>query len=369
MPTVAELLAEVTKDEIKQLLLDLLEGKDFPIDDWNDGGVERTLIEAEAWTIEDLYKLVPLICGAGFLEEEACAGPWLTIHAKSQYGTDRTLSVFAVDTCRLTCAAGSGPVNITAGQLWATDATGLLFNNTEAGVLADGGTLDLKFKAESPGSTYNLTRGAINKLVTPLPGVTITNIEGGLVTTGADEESDAKLKQRCRTRWATLGGATAATYENWALTANEAVTRVRVKDNHPRGQGTVDVVIAGDAVLGGDVVTAVTDYIAERKPITDDVAIVAAAEKNVAPTGTGKVKAGFKAQAELEIAQALAGLAKGHSLGGTLYTAQIVEDVMGATGMVDLQLTNPATPETTFTETEFLTITVDFVAGLVLTEV
>lgn len=367
MPTLAELLKGKTAKEILDSLLTRLQGKGLPVTDWNVGGVERTTLEVEAEVQKDVYDFAPLIAAGGNLDD--AEGDWLTLYAKSQYGEDRKEAVFTVDTCRLTCAAGFGPVTVEVGQLWATDATGLLFNNSEGGTVADGGTLDLRFKAEQAGSKYNLARGAINKLVTPLPGVTIANINGGLVTTGADEEADSSLKNRCQLKWTSLGGATKGAYAFWALSSHSSITKVKVLDSQPRGRGTVDVIIAGDGPLGADVVTAATDYIADKKPITDDTSTYAATEKAVAVQGSGKVRAGNKASAETAIAENLAQLTKDTAIGGTLYNAALIEQIMLPEGMLDAQLTAPAGPSTALGSNEFLTLTIDFVNGFVLTEV
>lgn len=364
MPTLDELLKGKTASELMTALLNRLQGKGFPITDWTEGGVERTQLEVEAAVLADVHALVPTIAKGGFLDTST--GDWLTLYAKSQYNEERKAAVFTVDTIRLTCAVGSGPVNIAAGQLWATDATGLLFNNGAAGIIPDGGTLDLEFTAEQAGSKYNLARGAINKLVTSLPGVTITNTT--LVTTGADVESDESLRSRCRLKWQALGGATAGAYAYWALSSNSAITKARVLDNQPRGRGTVDVIVAGDGALGADVVTAATDYIAAKKPITDDVSTYAATERSIAITGTGKVKAGNKAKAETEIADNLSQLEKDTAIGGVLYDGAVWRQVMNAIGMVDATFTGLA-DQTALATAEFLTLTIDFAAGFVLTEV
>src|SRR5690606_696186 len=102
------------------------------------------------------------------------------------------------------------------------------FTNLTGGTLSLGGTLDLSWEAEEPGDDYNLANGTLTVMVTPLAGVTVANPDPGTGTwitqTGADEESDPELRERCRNKWSTLGtGSTEDSYEFWAKQASNEV--------------------------------------------------------------------------------------------------------------------------------------------------
>jgi hypothetical protein len=351
MPTLAELLTAKTKDEIFQELVDALAAMDLPVTDWNIGGVERTHLEVEAQVQADLWALVPLIASSGFLFSELCVGAWVDLLAENFYDEVRNPAVFTVDTIRLTCPAGFGPYTIEAGDLWAANAAGKLFNNTAGGTLAAGGTLDLTFQAESPGSAYNLPRNTITILKTPLPGVTITNITGGLVTSGTDQESDAAYKNRCRLKWASLAtGAPDDFYRYWALKADPTITKVKVI-TQARGQGTVDVVIWGEGGLGAGVPAAAQAFLRTKAPLTDNDGLeaYAATEVTLTLTGTITVKAGYLATAQARVAANLASLQVDTPIAGTLAHAQAVDALVDRdVGVTDAVITtvgfDPDTP-------------------------
>lgn len=54
--------------------------------------------------------------------------------------------------------------------------------------------------------------------------------------------------ERYRLQWAANNGCTKYAYKAWALSV-PGVSSVEILDQHPRGQGTVDVVVRGSAVL------------------------------------------------------------------------------------------------------------------------
>jgi uncharacterized phage protein gp47/JayE len=89
-----------------------------------------------------------------------------------------------------------------------------------------------------------------------------------------DEESDAALRQRCFLAWEELSqGGTAAAYVSWALSV-PGVKSAFVDDTLPRGEGTVDVYIMGEAGLPDPaLVTAVQAVVDQNRPITADALV------------------------------------------------------------------------------------------------
>ena len=76
----------------------------------------------------------------------------------------------------------------------------------------------------------------------------VANTADWLVSEGADEEGDESLQRRYVLEWQGQAGVTRAAYERAALSVT-GVADVRVADQHPRGEGTVDVIVAGTAGL------------------------------------------------------------------------------------------------------------------------
>ncbi len=340
MPSLRSLLTPKSRDTILQELIDLLREKGFFITDWHPGGVGRTLLEVDAAALEDLYALVPAIAAGGYLA--TAQGPWLDLLAESAYDLRRHPATFARGRVVLTAEPGYGPYTLEPGDLWLGTPDGLRYHNTTGGVLPMGGTLEVEVQAESPGSRYNVPAGAISILHTPLPGVSVTNPPDWLLEAARDKETDEELRRRARLRWASLGtGATRAAYEFWALTAHPTVTKVRVLDDHPRGQGTVDVVIWGEGGLGDDVVSAVDAYIQERRPLTADVAVYSATPRTVDVEATVYVRAGYLFQAQAVVAEELAALQRATPIGGILYRSALIEALFARPYAVNVVLAQP----------------------------
>lgn len=172
--TLADLLAAKSADKVLAALLAELQAGGFPTTAWNDGDPERTLVEAEAATQEDLWALAPSIAGGGHIDY--AEGDWLTLLAHNRYTTDRIASVATVGTIKLTCAATAGPYTISVGQLQFKGSGGNLYRNTTGGTLNTSGTLNVTVVADSPGADQgNDGADTITQMTTPLAGVTCTN--------------------------------------------------------------------------------------------------------------------------------------------------------------------------------------------------
>lgn len=350
-----DLLQPQTADQQLELLLARLRARGFEVDDWHSGGVARTLLELYAELLADWSKLVPTIAAGGFLE--TAQGPWLDLVASSQYGLVRAPAVAARGVVRLTAAAGFGPYTVEPGRLWFATPSGLRYLGVTGGTLPQGGTLDVTVEAEAAGADYNVAPGSITVMITPLPGVSCTNLPGWLLRAGVDGESDERLRTRCRARWAELGyGATRAAYEFWALQAHPSVTRVRVLDQHPRGQGTVDVVIYGEGGLGSDVVSEVDAFVQQRRPVTADVSVYEANPRSVEVQATVYVMASHRAEAERRAVANLQRFHREHPIGEPVYRAALIELLMEPPGVVNVDLVSPAS-DITLAATEVASIT------------
>lgn len=343
--TLADLIQARSAETLKAELLTLLAAEDFPVTDWHEGGVERTLVEVDATVLADVDSTVAAIAAGGQLDNAEKG--WLTLYAKGRYGLDRTPAVVAVHEVELTDAASAGPFTITPGQLWFSNAGGMRFTNVDGGTLDEGGTLTLQVRAESPGAAYNVGLGTITNMLTPLPGVTVTNT--AVITSGTDEETDAALKQRCRDRWGELGiGGTAAAYRNWAQEASDQVTRVLAT---PSGadDGTVDVLIAGAAGAIDDQVDIVQAFLDERVPLSAEAVVASATNATIALVGTVYVTASqlatAKAQGEANIAAlAMATEIGGNDIGGGakgIALSEIIGRLMAPAGVRNVVLSAP----------------------------
>ncbi|GAA6731941.1 hypothetical protein YIM73518_17050 [Thermus brockianus] len=144
------------------------------------------------------------------------------------------------------------------------------------------GVGELRYRAEGPfapnvlvevwsegvGSRYNLPPGTRLLPVTVVGGLEALEVEE-VLEPGLDRETDEELRARLILAWPALGrGSTYHAYMGWALEDPE-VRKVQVIDDHPRGQGTVDVVIAPARGLPSpELLARVQRVVDERRPLT-----------------------------------------------------------------------------------------------------
>jgi uncharacterized phage protein gp47/JayE len=239
--SLASLLRTRTQAEIRGALLSGLGAVGFPVTSWRSGGRARTLVETTAAGLVDLWNLGATVVLGLLLDSSE--RDWLTALAKSHFDVERAVATFAAGYVRLTAPSGVGPYQIAPGALVVSDGTRFYRSTNGASLtLSAGSYLDVPVRAEGVGSAYNAP--SITVLTSPaLPGVALTSpAYGGGASwrtfDGADEESDAALKARCRAKWSTLGrGATLAAYEYIATSCPDApsITRARaITGSHGR---------------------------------------------------------------------------------------------------------------------------------------
>jgi len=243
--TIAQLRASVTRAQATQTLLDLLSQLGFSATSWQSGSVQRTIVEMMGEVYSTMSEAKASLVDYCFNDTSSGAG--LTEFSDSQYDNQRIVALAAQHTITLTCTAAEGPHAVSIGDLVVTDGT-CTFRNITAGSVLSGSTLNLTFEAEVAGGDGNVAHSTITTLSTPLAGVTCTNPDLGtgssITLAGQDEETDATLKIRNSTKWASLSIETPADgYEYIALSAVSNL-RVDVDDSNPHGPGTVDVYIA-----------------------------------------------------------------------------------------------------------------------------
>lgn len=241
-------------------------------------GVVRGLIELWSWGLFQLYSYLKTILSQAF--PSTATGLWLDLHA-GQIGLTRFAQTKTSGTVYFTRAGTVGNVPIPLGRVVRTlpDALGKTYGfvTRAAAVLSDGSNeVAVIVDAVEYGSGSNVTAGQITEIVTYIPGVdAVSNRTGWLISEGQDEESDEALRQRYVLAWSEIGGCTKFAYESWARSVS-GVKAVLILDQHPRGQGTVDVVVLGVAGIPTDgLLDAVRAVIAEKKPINDDVLVKA----------------------------------------------------------------------------------------------
>lgn len=254
MLTVEKLRKPLTRFESISRLMELLKSLGFETTGWQEGRIQRTLITLFGIMHSDLTEIQKQ--QAEFGSNSYATGDALNEFSRSRFQNEKTPAVRTRGPIKLTSTA-SIPYDIKVGQLIVSTDSGVKFRNLTAGTLPAGApttpsTLSLVWDALIAGANGNVPLNAVNRMITPLAGVSVANDTGSpwYTVAGADEESDEVLRQRNATKWASLTVEfVAETYVNIAL--NAGAKKVKVHDQNPRGAGTIDVYCAGEFELLG----------------------------------------------------------------------------------------------------------------------
>lgn len=235
-------------------------------------GVMRGLIEVCAFCLYQFYVLLQEILANAF--PKTSTGDWSDLHAGQVELTRKGATkasgsvVFSGDE--------SGNIKIPAGRIIKTapDGTGAIYRfiTTADAIIPDGQiSVAVPVEAEEYGRDANAAAGQISEISTTIPKVTaVTNTSDWLISEGADEETDAQLGNRYVLRWQEKNGCTKYAYASWAMSV-PGVIAVTVLDQHPRGQGTVDVVVKGsNGIPTNELLANVHDAISSNFPVNDD---------------------------------------------------------------------------------------------------
>lgn len=239
-------------------------------------GVVRGLLEIYCWGYWQIYALLQRLMKQAV--PATSTGDWLNTHAASVNLSRRpaTKARGNVRFYRAPSASLAANVNIPARRIVRTlpDGTGQVYRYStlaDAVLPAGAASVDVPCESEEYGASANAGVGQICELVTPVESVSgVSNQADWMMSEGADEETDAQLQERYALAWAANNGCTKHAYKAWALSV-PGVTSVSILDQHPRGQGTVDIVVRGADVLPTEaLLEKVRAAIAPNVPINDD---------------------------------------------------------------------------------------------------
>jgi hypothetical protein len=251
-------IVELSTDEAKQQILDIWAALSItdPLH-FGEGSLPGLQLEASAWMANKLSRMA--VASKVLTLGEVATGAALTLWSKSVYDHDRYPATVGEYTVLLTCAAGSGPYTLNAGDMVvASDFTTFRLTApvspaTFPLTLATGTPISATFSCEVPGLVGAVAPADIDRLVTTYVGVTVLGT--AVVTSPRDEESDPEIRTRNRTKWATLNPMSlckdSIIYYAMNTPNVENVARVGVIDTNPRGQYTFDVVLGGQAGPSG----------------------------------------------------------------------------------------------------------------------
>lgn len=238
-------------EELKDETIAELKSEGFVVTNFHSGGVFYTLLMIVLRIRIEIRQLARSVLNSMIVTHTS--GVWLDLKAadysKKRKAAQKTRGLV---TLSRTDAQGEA-VKIEKGHVFKTalDINGeeLRFFAIEEAVLQKGAwAVDVLVEAEKDGTRYNVPEGQITRSLTFLNGVdTISNGPDWITQEGSDVEDDESLKTRVLRSWSELA---ARPIEDTFVNAAESVAGVlfaQADCDHPRGQGTVDVIVTGTA--------------------------------------------------------------------------------------------------------------------------
>lgn len=272
MQSLANLRQPITRAEGLARVLEMFQALGFDTTGWQEGRIQRTIMTVLATFIADQSEVDRIVANGGF--NEHAQGVLLELFSKSRYQNQKLDARATSGLLRLTNVSPTAH-NLKTGASIAATANGVQFRLAQdvvvaAGTVASPVTTLARYTAMIRGAAGNVPTGAINTLVTPLAGVTVTNTGTPWYDiSGRDLEADSTLQTRNVSQWSRLSVEyVKQTYANIAQDLGAA--KVEVDDNNPRGAGTIDVYPTGpSALLSNAELTSIQEAYAERAFDTD----------------------------------------------------------------------------------------------------
>lgn len=339
------------------------------ITDYNVGSVARTLVEAPAIEIDELYQQMV----NGLTEA-------IPVSVYTSFGFPALDAAPATGLIRVTVTPLATTRLIPAGATFRSDAASTPYAViTDTTVPASTSFVDVPVAASTAGAAGNVAAGLSFTLDSPLTGfVSATNLSALLG--GADAETDDARKLRFNAYISTLSRATGAaldyglrlaTVTNSAGLVTERVASTAIVEpyltdsNQPvgwvkayihNGVGATSSALVNRAaqILLGYTDTDGT-LVPGWKAAGVKVDVLAAPEQSVAVTLTLNIAAGYDAAALSTAAQqAVYGYLLGLGIGARCLRAEIIALLMGIDGVTNVTLTTPAADVAPTTTTKLM---------------
>lgn len=238
-------------EELKDEYVAQLKAEGFVVTNFHSGGVFYTLLMIALRMRIEIRQLARSVLSNMIVSHSS--GAWLDLKA-SDYSKKRKAAQKTQGLVTLSRMDAEGEaVKIEKGHVFKTslDINGeeLRFFAIEGAVLQKGArAVDVLVEAEKEGTRYNVPEGQITRSLTFVNGVdAITNGPDWISREGSDTEDDESLKTRVLRSWSELA---ARPIEDTFINVAESVPGVlfaQADCDHPRGQGTVDVIVTGTA--------------------------------------------------------------------------------------------------------------------------
>lgn len=245
-----EILPVPDRDELANSIQEELKNEGFAITNFATGGIFYTLMMIFIQIRIEFVKLLRTVLNNMFVQH--AEGDWLELKA-ADFSKKRKQPQKTKGYVTLERDAPGPAVKISKGDIFKTepDILGeeLRFIVTENATMpANATSFRVLVEAEKPGSEFNVPPGQIKKSLTHIEGVDrITNESDWIIQEGSDLEDIESLRERTLNAWAELATLPIADKYKNVCEAVPGVLFVRVDDLHPRGQGTIDIIVTGTA--------------------------------------------------------------------------------------------------------------------------
>lgn len=237
-------------EELKEAKVQELKDEGFVISNFHSGGVFHTMLMIVLRIKIEFLELLRLVLNNMFVSH--ASGVWLDLkmadYSKKRKKAQKAQGLVTVSRLDMDGEA----VKIGKGHVFKTglDINGdeLRFFALEPTVLQKGmKAVDVLVEAEAEGARYNVPQGQIAASLTYIGEVEISNGEDWIVREGSDTEDDESCRTRTLRSWSEL--AQRAIEDSFINTAESVpgVLFAQADCQHPRGQGTVDVIVTGTA--------------------------------------------------------------------------------------------------------------------------
>jgi uncharacterized phage protein gp47/JayE len=245
-----EVLPVPELEELKEQKIEELQEEGFVVTNFHSGGIFYTLLMVVLRIRIECAELFRSILNNMFVSH--ASGTWLDLKL-ADYGKKRKKAQKARGYVTVKRSGEGDAIKIPKGHVFKTetDINGeeLRFFVTENTVLQKGASsVDVIVEAEKEGSRYNVPPGQISKTLVYLGELdSISNGEDWIIREGSDTEDDESFRGRGLRSWAELSQ---RAIEDSFINAAESVAGVlfaQADCAHPRGQGTVDVIVTGTA--------------------------------------------------------------------------------------------------------------------------
>lgn len=269
-----EIIPVPTEEEEMERVQEELEDDGFPITNFKKGGIFYHLVRLLVTIYIELKELARTILNSCFIRH--AEGDWLEIKA-ADFSKSRNDAKATKGYVTIYRADYANALQITKGHCFKTepDVAGneLKFYVTEETVIEAGEQVGrVLVEAENPGAYYNISSGRITISMIHLDGVDhVNNEDDWLYEEGADQEDLENLRGRCLSSWDELAAKTTEEKLRNRARSVAGVLDARVDAQHPRGQGTTDIIITGAAgEASPELIRKVTEEVEQLKGQYDD---------------------------------------------------------------------------------------------------